>query len=157
MTFYVPQFERVIRSSLMLLEPHIPVTDAAVELLLGTAAVESQAGTYLAQINGPALGVFQMEPATYDDIWNNYMSYKQALYDKIRMHYLTASPQTMIYDLRYATIMARIHYRRVPAALPQAGDRAAQAAYWKRFYNTHLGKGTEEKYLQAWEKHIGEE
>ena len=47
----------------------------AVYLLLGTCAVESNFGTYLKQKNGPALGVFQIEPSTLIDIWENYLYY----------------------------------------------------------------------------------
>jgi hypothetical protein len=43
--------------------------------------------------------------------------------------------------------MCRVHYYRVPAALPPAGDLAEQAAYWKRYYNTELGRGTVEHFL----------
>ena len=43
---------------------------AARALLLGTAAQESAMGRYIRQLRGgPALGIFQMEPATHDDIW----------------------------------------------------------------------------------------
>ena len=46
---------------------------AAEELLLGTALQESRL-TYLHQLGGgPALGLFQMEPGTHDDIWTNYL------------------------------------------------------------------------------------
>lgn len=42
-------------------------SDNAVELLMLTAAVESNLGHYIKQVgNGPALGIFQCEPNTYD-------------------------------------------------------------------------------------------
>ena len=47
-------------------------SDNAVNLLMGTAAQESHLGKYRKQIGGgPALGIFQMEPATFNDIVNN--------------------------------------------------------------------------------------
>jgi hypothetical protein len=48
----------------------------------------------------------------------------------------------------YAAAMCRVFYLRVPERLPQADDSAAMARYWKRYYNTHLGKGTVEGFLQ---------
>ncbi|MDP5041264.1 MAG: hypothetical protein NWQ26_10405, partial [Paraglaciecola sp.] len=49
---------------------------AAEELLLGTAVQESLNFKYRRQMgNGPARSYFQMEPATHDDIWNNYLKY----------------------------------------------------------------------------------
>jgi hypothetical protein len=52
----------------------IPYDRAAAQLLLGTALKESLQLKYRRQIQGPALGYYQMEPATHDDIWNNYGS-----------------------------------------------------------------------------------
>ena len=43
--------------------------------------------------------------------------------------------------------MCRVHYYRKPAALPHYGDAEAMTAYWKRYYNTRLGKGTATKAL----------
>ncbi len=46
-------------------------SDKARFLLLCTAAIESNCGYYIKQVDGPALGIWQMEPATHDDIWEN--------------------------------------------------------------------------------------
>ena len=114
---------------------------AAEELLLGTAIQESRL-VYLKQIGGgPALGLFQMEPATHDDIWDNYLDYKDTLFDKV---YVLAcrqpvDPHDMIWNLYYAAAMCRIHYYRVPEALPEAGDYEGMAKYHKQYYNTPLG------------------
>jgi hypothetical protein len=56
---------------------------AAETLLVGTCAHESAMGKYLHQIKGPALGIYQIEPITHFDIWNNYLRYKPALRDQI--------------------------------------------------------------------------
>jgi hypothetical protein len=48
----------------------------AEDLVMGTAAQESRL-IYLRQLgNGPALGLFQMEPATHNDIWVNFLRWK---------------------------------------------------------------------------------
>ena len=128
----------------------------AVELLLGTAAVESQLGRYIKQINGPALGIFQMEPNTEDDIWKNYLEYKEELAEDVR----TFVPEVRFKDadlkwnIAYQILMARIHYLRVPEALPGVDDIEGQAAYWKKYYNTHLGAGTVEKYITCYKLYV---
>ena len=48
--------------------------------------------------------------------------------------------------------MARIHYLRVPEALPAADDVVGLAAYWKRYYNTELGAGTVEKFVESYQR-----
>lgn len=40
-------------------------SENAVNLILGTIAVESNMGRYYYQVNGPAIGIGQMEPNTY--------------------------------------------------------------------------------------------
>ena len=56
----------------------------AEDLLIGTAAQESHLGTYLRQLgDGPALGIFQMEPATHNDIHENFLRYKHDLRNRV--------------------------------------------------------------------------
>ena len=52
---------------------------AAEELVLGTAIVESGL-TYLIQhSDGPALGLWQIEPATHEDLYTNFLNYRPDL------------------------------------------------------------------------------
>lgn len=128
-------------------------SDAAVLLLLGTCAQESHLGTYVRQINGPALGIYQCEPNTHDDIWDNYLEYKTDLKEKV----LAIAPRdvnNLINNLNYATAIARIHYLRVKAALPSAGNLNAIAAYYKKYYNTVAGKATESQFIANYRKYI---
>jgi hypothetical protein len=124
-------------------------SDSAVELLMLTCAVESNFGTYIKQINGPALGVFQMEPNTHKDIWTNYLKFKSGL----RNAFVGYSPDKLREDLRYAILMTRVHYLRAPKPLPEADDVEGLANYWKRYYNTRLGKGTPEKAIKKYEEY----
>jgi hypothetical protein len=126
---------------------------AAEELLLGTACQESKCGTFLKQLGkGPALGVWQMEPATYKDLFENFLRDREPLRAKLHevAGHVTVKAEMMVYNLRYAAAMARIHYYRVKDPLPAAGDIPAQAAYWKKWFNTPKGAGTVEEYLHNW-------
>jgi len=129
---------------------------SAVNLLLGTAAQESHLGKYLHQINGPALGIYQMEPDTHKDIHNNFLVYKSDLNKKILNLSFPAfsMKKNLIGNLYYATAMARIHYYRVPEKLPKADDIEGLANYWKRYYNTIRGQGTIKEFIKNFEKYI---
>ena len=132
-------------------------SEAAEELLLGTALVESGL-VYLRQLGGgPALGVYQMEPAAHEDIWDNYLEQSNKLHlgrDVIGMVGEEFTKlESLVSNLAYATAMTRIHYLRVPEPLPAVGDLEGQARYWKQYYNTHLGKGTVAKYVLTMRKH----
>lgn len=132
---------------------------AAEQLLLGTACVESNLGTYLHQIKGPALGVFQIEPATHSDVWENYLRYRgdlrEIIWDMVpddgweQEQGGNPDPSLLITDLRYAAVIARIIYRRSPMALPFENDWRSVAHVWKKVYNTHLGAGTVEKFMRS--------
>jgi hypothetical protein len=146
------QFKELIEETLE--EIGLCSTDA-VNLLLGTAAQESGFGTYIEQLgNGPALGVFQMEPNTFKDHIANYLKYKKGLISKIKqssnVDFFT--PGLLKYNLKFAICMARIHYLRVPSAIPT--DLSGYAKYWKDYYNTYLGAGTEEEFIHNYKKHV---
>jgi hypothetical protein len=120
------------------------------QLLLGTALQESGL-KHLRQLaskdgrRGPALGYFQMEPATHDDIWVNFLDFRRALAARTLAVAGLASgrpeAELMVENHVYAAVMARLRYRRAPGTLPAAGDVKAMGAYWKAHYNTVLGKG----------------
>jgi hypothetical protein len=119
-------------------------SDAAVELLMLTAATESHCGTYINQVGGPALGIFQMEPATEQDIFKNYLLYNQDLRAEIldfKFSVYTHESLNLRANLPYQIAIARVHYLRVSAPLPDATDIKGLAEYWKKYWNTPLGKG----------------
>lgn len=121
---------------------------AAMRLVIGTGLVESQL-TYLHQINGIALGIYQCEPATHKDIWDNFLMYKIHIAKRLNefnMDYRDV--RQLVYNLKYATAICRIHYLRDPNPLPDENDIEGMAKTWKSVYNTHLGKGTVEKFMK---------
>lgn len=132
-------------------------SDDATELLLFTCATESEGGTYLHQIKGPALGIYQMEPATYNDIWQNFVMGKAMLKLQLIHNFgcmAMPSEDRLIYDLRFATAMCRIHYDRNPDALPKANDVDAIWNYYKMYYNTSAGKAEYHEAVNAYYRFV---
>jgi len=134
----------IVRPILWSFDHQIPYSKAAENLLVGTALHESGL-VHLKQLaDGPALGFYQIEPATHEDVMENFLRYRDNLchivtnYASVQQDYLSQL-QT---NLAYATIIARLIYYRVPEALPEADDIEALAKYWKQHYNTPAGKGT---------------
>jgi hypothetical protein len=149
MSYNSQQFRSVITEVLDLYgQPTAKLySPAAVELLLGTAAVESAFGKYLYQIHGPAKGAFQVEPATFDWLRERYKGRYKMLDD-------AAGADDLMWNLVLSILVARLRYYVVPETLPAADDIPAQASYWKRHYNTHKGSGTVEGYLAAYDKYV---
>jgi hypothetical protein len=115
-------------------------TQAATVLSLGTAIHETNGGQYLRQISGPALGVWQMEPATYTDCWQNFLNFRPELAASSRQFQVPgAGAAQLVWNLGYACAMARVRYIRAPDPLPAADDFEGMARYYKAAYNSDLG------------------
>jgi hypothetical protein len=139
-------------------------TLAIEQLMTGTMLTESTVGnvTYLAQHpNGPALGIYQIEPATHKDVWENFLVYKTDIQEKV-MGLVPANAwnqsnkypkhELLITSLEYSTAICRLIYLRKKEPVPLQNDWEGHAAYWKQHYNTPLGKGTPEKFVEACKK-----
>ena len=132
MSFYKEQFRELIDDTLHEIGLY---SEDAVNILLGTAAQESRFGKYMKQLkNGPAKGVFQMEPATFKDIIENYVRHRPQLMSYLCAISATLEADEMVWNLKLSICMARIHYLRVPEPLPT--DLSGYARYWKMHYNT---------------------
>jgi hypothetical protein len=156
--------ELVVEPTLHYLDPVIPYSEEAVDLLMMTACHESLCGEYIAQVNGPALGIYQMEPDTYKDIHLNFIGYRAPLAGRISIlsSWDIQGAASLTVNLTYATAMARVLYYRVPRPLPVREGQSrrayleALALYCKEHYNTHLGKATPEEYLNDYLRFSGE-
>lgn len=112
---------------------------AAENLLLGTALTESGL-MWLRQVPGPALGVYQCEPATYHDLWANWLAGRKPL-ELLTRELMSGQDEweQLVTNLAFATAICRLHYYRRPEALPAADDARGLAEYHKQWYNTPLG------------------
>jgi hypothetical protein len=118
--------------------------------VLGTIAVESNFGTYLMQQGGgPAIGVAQMEPATFDWLRQKFMARFPELVTKDKARLMET-------DLDFAVFMCRLRYAVVPSPLPDSQNVRALAEYWKLIYNTAAGAGTVAKFMSAYAKYVRE-
>lgn len=135
-------------------------SESAVNLLLGTMATESDFGTYLSQVGGgPARGIFQTELATEKDIWKNYL-YLGRLARRAVIYHVTGvrsynNGGALEWNIAYQICMARLLYRRVQEPFPDASDIEGLGVYYKKYYNTPEGKGSAEKFVEAYNKYVG--
>jgi len=130
-------------------ETNIKKTPEAVNLIYETGMAESGYRALVQKGGGPALSFFQIEPATAKDIFNNYIEYREPLVQALIL--FGVDPMDLDFSVKtniaVAVCMCRFHYRRVPSAIPKTKE--GRAKYWKKHYNTKLGKGTIEHYLEA--------
>lgn len=151
---FLDHFIRPPLQHLAIAEPRLGNT-ASEQLLLGTALVESGLEAR-EQDSGPALSFFQIEPATFRDVYNRYLPKRPELLDVVqdlRIPAFTTSEQLTSNPV-FVCAIARIKYWMVPELLPAAGDFEALGLYWKRYYNTFEGAGDAAHWTYLYRKYV---
>jgi hypothetical protein len=155
---YVPHFRTFVVIPALEALPDYARTEAAVELLIGTALKESNL-QYLRQSykkigdgRGRALGVYQMETTTYLDHvkWINKNPNLAGL-----LFPLGVRPAVhMQGDLYFSTRIARVHYWvRGKDPLPALGDVQGYAAYWGKYWQTQSIPAQMAQFVRLYTEH----
>ena len=137
---------QLVNEILNQLDPQIKYSLDAENLVRGTIAQESAYGKYRKQLgSGPALGICQIEPATFNDIVTNFLKYKPELSAKIKqIAQVSAFNSNDLYlNDRLSICMCRCAYFRQKEVIPNTVE--GYAILWKLRYNTPGGAGTEKE------------
>ena len=126
--------EHVIRETLDYLEEPHP---AIANLLLGTAAQESRLGASMG--TGRRFGLYCISPHSHRAIWDKYLINHPELASRVRglagQHSFLRNPHNeLLGNLKYATAIAWMIYRRHAQPLPDADNIGQLADYWQRLY-----------------------
>ena len=126
--------------------------NAAVYLLCETAAAETQFGTYFDPTpNGAGRGLMQCDQLPFKDTVNRASAKDiAAIKTAFDIDLKTVKWDDLNYSPLLAMIIARLHYKLRPGAIPQT--LKGRAEYWKLHYNSVEGKGTVEHYIQSAKK-----
>jgi hypothetical protein len=123
-----------------------------------TAATETNLGEYIVQLgSGPGLGIFQMEPATFEDIKVNYLAYHPELRNRIREILGDLDIDELENDIRAQIIFARLLYYRVPKPIPNKNDIPGLANYYKLYFNTVKGAAVVADVVKKYKKYVERE
>lgn len=135
-----------------LIDASLPSSESVLIILVMIAAHESGGFRFIKQKGGPALGLFQMEPLTFNDCID-WLKFRGRFPKVCRV----STHSCLVFDLAYAVALARVKLWRDSEKLPEADDLPALAKYAKRVWNTKAGKATAEDYLTAFKKYgLGE-
>ena len=132
--------------------------EAAENLILGTIAQES-GFRYIRQINGPALGLIQMEPATLEDLYDNYL-FSRWPSTKAVDQWLAPKPSMQVQlqsNLAYMCAVCRMQYWRQPFTMPKSDDIERLAWVWKTFWNTARGRGSVSAFILNYKEHVADQ
>ena len=128
-------------------------SDDALALVVRTGMAESGYRALKGYGEGnPAIGFWQIEPATMNDMITNYIHYRSH-YKKnlisLGMNFENDTIMSVMSNLAVQAALCRLHYRRDKYPLPSWDDLEGQASYWKRVYNTVKGRGTVKHFIKA--------
>jgi len=142
--------------------------DAVSRLLIGTAATESffihrRQHHFSMESDRGAWGLWQTELGSVMDGVKQLRKNKAlrrragtwlARGDEDLTGLLAVGPRAVLRvihgDDALAVLFARLHYFRRPEPIPMSLED--QAKYYKEHYNTHLGAGSPEKYIEDWNR-----
>ena len=132
-------------------------------LILGTAELETNCGTYLVQRPKPyAFGIYQQQENSFEDIIKLLNNPKHI---KLRKRFdkafnldgnIIPDLKCVISDLRYATVICRLFYCRFNEPLPAASNYVGLANYYKIYYNTPFGATKIKKAIKVFKEIVDE-
>tara|TARA_Y100001938_G_scaffold148890_1_gene233919 strand:- start:1613 stop:2077 length:465 start_codon:yes stop_codon:yes gene_type:complete len=128
-------------------------SDDALALVVRTGMAESGYRALKGYGEGnPAIGFWQIEPATLNDMIDNYIHYRSH-YKKnlisLGINFEKDTKMSVMSNMAVQAALCRLHYRRDKDPIPSWDDLEGQASYWKRVYNTVEGRGTIQHFMKA--------
>ena len=133
-------------------------SEDAIQLVLETGLVES-GYRYIKQLgSGPAKGFWQVEPATAVDNLQHFLMHRTTVMAGcVAASFVDLKHWQNLSEIDWAEILerniaagivhCRIKFWRVPKKMPNTLE--GRARYWKKYYNTVAGAGTETKYIDT--------
>lgn len=123
------------------------------------AAAESAMATFRDNHHEQGKGVFQHDSVGFFDAKTRIINYNvliaKRIYDDTNIDLEKVTFQELDYSPLLSALFCRMSIYLIPHAIPNT--RLDRAKMWKTFYNSKLGRGTVEHYMQQSLKFIGEE
>ena len=132
-------------------------SESAQAILLGIAAVESDFRWTRQMQEGPARSYFQVEPFTARDVIARRRGRMAAAIDPFIPADISVDNWKFVDALQHSqslgAMCARLKLMDDPRSLPEWHEIEAQAAVWKKVYNTVEGAGHPDDYCRAFARH----
>lgn len=129
---------------------------SAINLMMGTAAIQSSFGAHLMQQQG--LGLYCMTQKMHCDIWDNYLAFDEDLASSIRglasQHEFLREPHSeLIGNFPYATAIAWLVYQQADIVLPDPEDIEGLARCWARHFAGKRDEISIARFIESYYKH----
>lgn len=121
------------------------------QLITETLLAETQFGTFPDTTNESGFGIAQYEEITFEDTKKRSMKYQDFIYARWGVNIAFLQLIELRYNVFLSVLFCRLFYKLVPEPIPDTLE--GRARYWKKYYNTSRGKGTEEHYIASAKEH----
>lgn len=117
-------------------------------LILETAGAETHRGYIEDKTTYAGMGLCQFDKMPFYDVKSRTSDKtKRRVYEYFGVDISLVEWEDLRYNPFLSLLFCRLKYLLVPAPIPQTFEE--RAAYWKKWYNSELGKGTVAHYIKA--------
>lgn len=120
--------------------------ETAKEMIIETAIAESGLGQIEDKTVAAGMGLTQFDELPFNDIKNRSMKLRSKILKDLKVDISLVEWNELRHNSFLALLFTRLHYWLKGDPIPRTIEE--RAAYWKLHYNTKLGKGTIEHYLE---------
>lgn len=120
--------------------------ETAKEMIIETAIAETGLGQIEDKTVDAGMGITQFDKLPFDDVKNRSMKLKEKIKKELHIDISLVEWDDLRYNQFLALLFTRLHYWLKGDPIPATIEERAK--YWKLHYNTVLGKGTPEHYLE---------
>ena len=125
----------------------------ACKLLLETAGAETALGKTRDLTIGAGQGICQFDRIGFDDVVERIkLSDYIIIQERMGIDIKLVRWEDLRYNVLLSFLFARLKYKKIPEEVPTTMEK--RAIYWKKYYNSTLGKGTLGHYLSANKKQL---
>lgn len=133
-------------------------SQAAENLLLGTAAAQSGLGFHLQERGG--IGLYGLDPEAHRNVWDCFLAFDADLASQVRgfasqHEFLKAPDIELATNLSYATAIAWMRYLQAGIKLPAADDVIGLARCWLQVFGAANSQGIAD-FIDAYQHLSGE-
>jgi len=120
--------------------------DDAYNLILETATAETALGKIDDRTIYAGIGICQFDKVPFQRIKDKSMRFRKLILRKLGVDIKLVQWEHLRYNTFLSLLFCRLYYMAVQEAIPTTIEDRAR--YWKKYYNSSLGKGTPEHYLK---------
>ncbi len=125
--------------------------ETAVHMIIETAVTETGLGRLEDKTDAAGMGITQFDKIPFADVRDRCIKLKPQIEKDLGVDITKVDWDDLRYNIFLSLLFARLLYWLKGEPIPKTIEE--RASYWKLHYNTKLGKGTVEHYLEMNKKY----